>query len=136
METCIFCKIIDKKINAATIFEDQLIKVIMDIDPINKGHMLIIPKAHKLDLDELTEDESTRIMQVSKLLVKVLKRHYKCDGYSIMQNGGLFNDVGHYHMHVFPRFKDDGFGWKFGACELNDIKEIATALRAGLDTVL
>ena len=50
---------------------------------------------------------------ISNRIVAALKKTYNPDGYSIMQNGGVFNDVGHYHMHIFPRYKDDGFSWNF-----------------------
>lgn len=50
-------------------------------------------------------------MNAAALLSTALKKHYSPDGVSIMQNGGYFNDVNHYHMHVFPRYKNDGFGW-------------------------
>ena len=74
-------------------------------------NMLLTTKKHRLDLDELTDEESGRIMKVSKLLLTALRETYNFDGYSIMQNGGVFNDVGHYHYHIFPRYKDDGFAW-------------------------
>lgn len=47
-------------------------------------------------------------------VTSVIKKVFKADGYSIMQNGGYFNDIGHYHMHVFPRYRGDGFGWTYG----------------------
>ncbi len=50
-------------------------------------------------------------MNAATLLSIALKKHYSPDGISMMQNGGYFNDVNHYHMHVFPRYKNDGFGW-------------------------
>ncbi len=67
-------------------------------------------------------------MRVSKILVRVLKKKYNLDGYSIMQNGGAFNDIGQYHLHVFPRYKDDGFGWTFKEIIPIDIKEIGKDL--------
>ena len=44
-----------------------------------------------------------------------MKKVYKMEGYSIMQNGGIFNDIGHYHMHIFPRYSNDGFGFKYSS---------------------
>jgi len=85
------------------------------MEPINKGHILIIPKSHYLDADELPDETACEIMRVSQRLLKALKKCYKFPGYSIMQNGGEFNDIGHYHMHLFPRYKQDGFSWTFGA---------------------
>lgn len=112
---CIFCSIANGKVPAEIIYEDETIISFLDIEPINEGHILIIPKKHYLDLDEIDEDTAVHIMKFSIKVTKVLKRMYKPHGYSIMQNGGCFNDVGHYHMHVFPRYKGDGFGWTYGA---------------------
>ena len=51
------------------------------------------------------------LMETSQKLVTAVKKVYQPEGYSIMQNGGAFNDVGHYHLHIFPRYSGDGFGW-------------------------
>lgn len=69
---------------------------------------MIVPKKHCLDLDELDEDITIHIMEFSVKTTRSLKRLFKPGGYSIIQNGGYFNDIGHYHMHVFPRYKNDG----------------------------
>lgn len=50
-----------------------------------------------------------------------------------MQNGGIFNDVGHYHMHVFPRFKNDGFGWSYGEKECTVSKAIVDEIKKLID---
>jgi histidine triad (HIT) family protein len=112
--SCLFCKIVKKEIPAEIIYEDETIMSFLDIDPINDGHILIIPKRHCLDLDELDEDAALRIMKFSIRAVTTLKKIFSPEGYSIMQNGGYFNDIGHYHMHIFPRYKADGFGWTYG----------------------
>lgn len=132
MGNCIFCEIVQGKLDANIIYEDDLILAFMDIDPINIGHILLVTKVHKLDVDELTEEEFKRIMDVSKLLVRVIKNKFNLDGYSIMQNGGMFNDIGHYHLHVFPRYRNDGFGWTYGEIEEHDIKEIGEELASYL----
>lgn len=106
---CIFC---DKSnISTDIIYEDELVMAFMDIDPINEGHVLVVPKNHYLDMDEIPDNIISHLMLISKKIVNVLKVVYKPDGYSIMQNGGEFNDIGHYHLHIFPRYKNDGFSW-------------------------
>lgn len=55
------------------------------------------------------------------------------DGYSIMQNGGEFNDIGHYHLHIFPRYVGDGFGWTYGSEKKAVNSEIAQSLRKSLE---
>jgi histidine triad (HIT) family protein len=62
-------------------------------------------------------------------IVTALKEVYHPDGYSVMQNGGQFNDVGHYHMHIFPRYTGDGFGWTYGNGIKNVNAEIAKRIR-------
>lgn len=118
---CIFCQIADGVIESHIIYQDQLITCFLDTDPINEGHVLIIPNKHYCDADETPDETLKLIMCLSKRIVKVLKDRYSPDGYSIMQNGGMFNDVGHYHLHVFPRYKNDGFRWTF-----NDKKHIVS----------
>lgn len=132
-EDCIFCKIAKKEMESNIVYESSNVMAIVDIYPISEGHMLIIPKKHYHDLDEIDDSTALEIMSVSKRLVKAIKEVYKPLGYSIMQNGGDYNDIGHYHMHVFPRRKDDGFSWTFRDIDLpksfSETKElIKTAL--------
>jgi len=122
---CIFCKIASGEKDCLRVYEDELVVAFMDIDPINEGHILLIPKAHYLDVDEMPDEILTHLMIVSKKIVSALKKVYTPNGYSIMQNGGEFNDVGHYHLHIFPRYAGDGFGWTYGEEPKNVNEEIA-----------
>ena len=124
MSNCIFCSIVSGTQEASIIYEDEFIMGFMDIEPINEGHVLLITKTHKLDLDELTIEEMNRLMIVSQIVVKILKENYKPNGYSIMQNGGEFNDIGHYHLHIFPRYQNDGFNWAFSETREHNIYSI------------
>lgn len=110
---CIFCDIVSKNIDAYVVCENDKVIAFLDNDPINEGHILLSPKKHYLDIDDIPNDILREIMIVSKKLVKALKKVYKIEGYSIMQNGGIFNDIGHYHIHIFPRYSNDGFGFKY-----------------------
>ncbi len=67
----------------------------------------MVPKQHYLDADVIPDDLLAHLMLVSKKIVKALKEIYNPNGYSIMQNGGELNDVGHYHLHIFPRYVGD-----------------------------
>ena len=73
--------------------------------------MTNIPKKHCLDTEELDNKTRLEVMNAVALLSTAIKKLYNPDGISVMQNGGYFNDVNHYHMHVFPRYKNDGFSW-------------------------
>lgn len=130
--SCVFCNIIHNRIEAHVVYEDDMVIAFLDNDPINNGHVLVVPKAHKLDIDDLSDDELHRITSVCNMLVKALKRTFKTDGYSIMQNGGAFNEIGHFHMHVFPRYIGDGFGWLDNHIELRDMADILRELKMNL----
>ncbi|MDE6531075.1 MAG: HIT family protein [Lachnospiraceae bacterium] len=108
---CVFCH--KEQIKTDFVYEDEFVMAFMDMEPINEGHVLLVPKQHYLDVDEIPDELLAHLMIVSKKIVTALKEIVRPDGYSIMQNGGTFNDVGHYHLHIFPRYADDGFGWTF-----------------------
>ena len=124
---CVFCH--KEQIITDFVYEDELVMAFMDMEPINEGHILLVPKQHYLDADEIPDELLAHLMIVSKKIVKALKKIYNPNGYSIMQNGGKFNDVGHYHLHIFPRYAGDGFGWTYGSEEKTVNSEIAERIR-------
>ncbi len=124
---CVFCH--KEKLVTDIIYEDELVMVFMDMEPINEGHVLLVPKVHYLDVDEIPDELLSRLMIISKKIVSALKEIYKPNGYSIMQNGGEFNDVGHYHLHIFPRYIRDGFAWTYGKETKNVNSEIAKRIK-------
>ena len=127
MLECVFCH--KDRIVTDFVYEDEIVMAFMDMEPINEGHILLVPKEHYLDVDEIPDEVLAHLMMVSKKIVTALKETYKLDGYSIMQNGGVFNDVGHYHLHIFPRYVGDGFGWTYGNEIKNVNAEIAKRIR-------
>ena len=130
---CIFCEIVNKVENSYIIYENSNLIVILDADPINEGHVLIITKKHYLDLDEIPESIINDIFHISGKIIKSLKQVYQLDGYSIMQNGGYFNDIGHFHLHIFPRYKNDGFGWNSSDIKLEVSKQVCDKLKKALE---
>lgn len=127
---CVFCH--KEKIITDFVYEDELVMAFLDMEPINEGHILLVPKQHYLDVDEILDELLAHLMIVSKKIVAALKEIYHPDGYSIMQNGGEFNDVGHYHMHIFPRYTGDGFGWTYGSEQKAVNTKIAERIRRRL----
>ena len=126
---CIFCDIANKKLETNIVYEDEVVMAFLDCDPINVGHILVIPKEHYCDIDEMPVEVLNHLMEVSKRLVIAVKKVYQPDGYSIMQNGGVFNDIGHFHLHVFPRYENDGFGWTCSDEVFAHSEEVAERLR-------
>lgn len=109
--SCFGCKLANNLTETNVVYEDDWVTCILDIDPLNEGHTLILPKRHYKDLEEIDEVTIHSIMNAAVIISKALKGIYRPDGLSIIQNGGVFNDLDHYHMHVFPRYTNDGFGW-------------------------
>ena len=126
---CPFCKIVNKQAEAYVIYESENVIAFLDIDPINEGHVLIIPKIHETSINKIPLVVLTEILEVAQKVVAALKEVYSIDGYSIMQNGGEFCDFGHGHFHVFPRYKDDGFGWKYPEGAFEYSAKVAEQLR-------
>jgi len=107
---CIFCKIIAGEIPSHTLYEDEQFKVILDVGPATKGHALILPKEHYANLYELPEEVAMDVMKLAKKMVKVMTEKLNCDGFNLVQNNGEVagQTVFHFHMHLIPRYKNDG----------------------------
>ncbi|MBU3876512.1 HIT family protein [Faecalicatena sp. AGMB00832] len=127
-ENCIFCKLASGEIPSATLYEDNDFRVILDLSPASKGHALIIPKEHYRNLYDLDEELAAKVMVLAKKMVLKLKDVLGCDGYNIVQNNeeAAGQTVFHFHMHLIPRYKDDGvgLGWKMGELSEADKEEI------------
>ena len=104
---CIFCKIIKGEINANTIYEDDIVKVILDLNPVTMGHSLVLPKKHYANLMDIDEKTLTHIHKVAKDMYKLLKEKLNCDGFTLTQNNDYGQAIKHYHLHLIPRYKDD-----------------------------
>ena len=106
---CIFCKIIDGEIPSTTIYEDDLVKCILDLSQAGVGHTLVIPKKHYENVLEIDEDTFAYAMKIAKKIAIALKKTFNCDGINILNNCGeaAGQTVFHLHIHVIPRFKND-----------------------------
>lgn len=123
---CIFCKIAAGEIPSTTLYEDDDFRVILDIEPATKGHALILPKEHYADLYELNDEIAAKALVLAKKMTIALKDVLGCDGYNIVQNNGTVagQTVFHFHMHLIPRYENDGvkLGWAQGTLT-DDVKE-------------
>ncbi|MBD8069113.1 HIT family protein [Bacillus sp. PS06] len=111
MEHCIFCEIISKREMAYIIYENDHVICFLDKFPINKGHVLIVPKRHYPEFSEVDSKSLTEVILVAQKIAQSLEKSLLTDGITVMQNNGMFKDVEHYHMHIIPRFREDGFSW-------------------------
>ena len=127
-DNCIFCKIANGEIPSKTIYEDEEFRVILDLGPAAKGHALILPKNHYADLYELPEETASQVMLLAKKMATQMTEKLHCDGFNLVQNNGetAGQTVFHFHMHLIPRYKDDGqtIGWKPGEPSSEELEEI------------
>ena len=135
MENCIFCKIIAGEIPSATVYEDDDVKAILDVNPAARGHVIVLPKKHASDVFSIPDEDLSKAICVAKKIAIAVKEAYKCDGVNILQNNGeaAGQTVFHLHIHVIPRFEGDTISvkWKQGEMPA-DLDVIADEIKACL----
>lgn len=117
MTSCIFCKIVDGKVPSSRVYEDDVCLAFMDTQPVNPGHILVIPRVHFKDLADLPMDIGSHLFQVAqRIVVSLPKTDIKIEGADLFLAHGeaAGQEVFHVHLHVIPRYKGDGFGFRFG----------------------
>ena len=102
---CIFCKIVNGDIPSYTVYEDDYVKCFLDINPIQSGHTLIVPKKHFVDVNDIDLDYLSKVNNASKIIVKLLNDKLNPAGIRLVQNNGCLQDVKHYHLHIIPEYK-------------------------------
>lgn len=131
-DDCIFCKIANGEIPSRTIYEDQLFRVILDLNPATRGHALILPKDHSTSLYELPEETAAAVLVLAKKLAMIMRERLGCDGLNLVQNNGetAGQTVSHFHLHMIPRYADDGqkIGWIPGKPSQEELDEVRKKL--------
>ncbi len=125
---CIFCKIANGEIPSKKIYEDDVVIVFLDINPISSGHMLVVPKDHTLDLETIDDEVLIHINKVIRKMMKLAYEKIPCDGITICQNNGTAQEVKHYHVHLIPRYKNDKLNFVDGIKDL-DVDQIYEKLK-------
>jgi histidine triad (HIT) family protein len=103
---CIFCKIIKNEIPSVKVYEDDRVFAFLDINPLNDGHLLVIPKAHAENIHEITEADFVAVASATHKLTAAVKKALNPEGINLMQlNGKAANQVvPHLHVHIVPRW--------------------------------
>ncbi len=111
MENCIFCQIVAGKIPSSKLYEDEHVLSFLDINPINHGHSLVIPKRHFQSIIDIDEEDIKRCFAVTKKVAMAIKDALQCEGINIIQNNfrAAGQVIDHFHIHIIPRFEGDGF---------------------------
>lgn len=130
---CIFCKIANGEIPSRTIEENEMLRVVLDVGPATRGHALILPKEHYRNLYDLPEEVAAEAVKMAKKVALKMKDKLNCDGVNIVQNNeeAAGQTVFHFHMHVIPRYVDDGqiIGWKPGQPTAEEMDAVVEALK-------
>lgn len=113
MEDCIFCKIIKGDIPSKTVFEDDIVKVFLDVNPNTEGHMLVVPKKHIADFTEMDDETLTHIHHVIKDMKELIYNKLGAIGLKIVNNYGCEQLVKHYHVHLIPVYKEGTFEYPY-----------------------
>ncbi|HUE84439.1 MAG TPA: HIT family protein [Vicinamibacterales bacterium] len=114
---CIFCRILEGEAPATFLYRDERCAVFMDIRPVNPGHLLIIPIEHAPYLRDVESDTVAHMMRLAQRFAGALRASgMRCEGVNLFLADGeaAMQEVFHCHLHVFPRYRNDGFGLRFG----------------------
>lgn len=112
---CIFCKIIAGEIPSEAVFENEHVIAFMDIQPTSKGHTLVIPKDHSVDLPSTEPGALAEVVAVLPMIAAAAVKAVGAAGFNILQSNGpcAGQVVGHTHFHIVPRNEGDGIGLGF-----------------------
>ena len=122
---CIFCKIINGDLPSKTVYEDDLIKVIMNINPNTNGHLLVLPKEHYINIMDIPDEVVTHSLKVIReTLFPLLKERLNCEGLTLAENNELGQEIKHFHIHLIPRYPDDGADFNYDESKLTDLDQV------------
>jgi len=131
---CIFCKIIDGEIPAVKVLDEELVLAFMDINPSSPGHMLVVPKKHAENIFEIPEGDLAGVTAAVKRCATAVKDALKAEGVTVLQLNGRASDqiVPHLHIHIIPRWENDGLSissWEMKPGDMEEIKGIARKVK-------
>ena len=134
MDDCVFCRIIDGREPGYVVYEDEETIAILDKYPINKGHVLVMPKRHYRDIFEIPPNTLCRVMEIVKTIAAAVVKGLNADGVRLIQNNGSSAGqvVFHFHVHVIPYY---GGGFRSPRLELSHeeavevVNKVTKALR-------
>lgn len=138
-DECVFCQILRGESPASFVYQDDSIVAFLDIQPITHGHMLVVPREHSVLMGEVNDQVAMRAFRVARTLAALVRPTLGAEGVNLFVADGAaaFQDVPHFHVHVIPRYANDGFGITFPPGYSNppsrgQLDTVAAALRAAI----
>jgi histidine triad (HIT) family protein len=106
---CLFCGIVEGSVPSQTVDSDERTVAFMDINPATKGHALVVPRAHSIDLIDVEPEDLAATMAAVQRLVKRMDQVLEPDGFNVLNASrpAAWQTVFHFHVHVIPRYDDD-----------------------------
>ena len=134
---CLFCKIVRGEIPSATVLETDAAVAFLDIHPVNRGHVLLVPRAHHATLTDLPEPIAGQVGSLLPRLCRAVQAATGAEGFNVIVNNGRAADqtVDHGHWHIIPRFHDDPVDWPWPQGEYvgDELGQMRFAIERELD---
>jgi histidine triad (HIT) family protein len=134
--SCVFCEIRDGTVPAIRVAEAERAFAFMDRNPVNDGHVLIVPRTHAATIFDIAEEDLLAVMRLCRQVAAGIRAALGPDGLHLLQNNGraAFQSVPHFHVHLIPRWPGDGrgFNWRLVPGDLARMASIAERIRGRL----
>ncbi len=130
---CIFCEIANGNIPCYKIYEDEMVLAFLDLSQATIGHTLVVPKKHFENIFELDSETAKHIFDIVRILSKHICTSLNVKDVNIVNNNGEFagQTVKHFHIHIIPRYENDGMEFNFASNKLNEeeFKELLNKIK-------
>ena len=131
-EPTIFTRIINGELPCHKVYEDELIIAFLDIQPLTRGHTLVIPKEPAPSMDQLSLDSATALGRALPIVSSAVLKATGATAYNLIQNNGheAGMSIAHVHIHIIPRYPDSthSFLWEYGNIDHDDAKTLAESI--------
>lgn len=131
---CLFCRIAAGEIPSSRVHEDERTVAFMDIAPATRGHLLVVPKVHARDLQEIDPEDLAACARVAQMLARRVRERLGADGVNLLNSCGeaAWQTVPHFHLHVIPRYAGDPLRlpWTPAPGDAGEIATVAATLAA------
>lgn len=134
---CVFCRILAGELPCAKLLETDEALAFLDIGPLAKGHVLLIPKTHAVKLEDLSASQAGAMLRHLPALCRAVRQVTGCEGYNVLQNNGrvAHQEVMHVHFHIIPRHAGDdfAFNWPAGKYDQGELEKLQQAMRTAME---